>query len=36
MGYKLLMYVSFIPIIWFTFQYNFMRYDQFFQKFVEF
>ena len=29
---QLLMYVLFITIIWFTFQYNFMRYAQFFQE----
>ena len=29
---QLLMYVLFITIIWFTFQYNFMRYTQFFQE----
>ena len=29
---QLLMYVLFITKIWFTFQYNFMRYAQFFQK----
>ena len=27
------MYVLFIPIVWFTFQYNFMHYAQFFQEF---
>ena len=29
---QLLMYVFFITIIWFNFQYNFMRYAQFFQE----
>ena len=29
---QLLMYVFFIAKIWFTFQYNFMRYAQFFQE----
>ena len=26
------MYVLFIPIVWFTFQYNVMHYTQFFQE----
>ena len=30
-GLQVLMYVLFIPIVWFTFQYNFMHYAQFFQ-----
>ena len=31
-GIQLLMYVLFIPIVWFTFQYKFMYYAQFFQE----
>ena len=31
-GIQLLMYVLFIPIVWFTFQYNFIHYAQFFQE----
>ena len=31
-GIQLLMYMLFIQIVWFTFQYNFMHYSQFFQE----
>ena len=31
-GIQVLMYVLFIPIVWFIFQYNFMHYAQFFQE----
>ena len=31
-GMQLLMYVLFIPIVWFTFQYNLMHYASFFQE----
>ena len=31
-GIQFLMYVLFIPTVWFTFHYNFMHYSQFFQE----
>ena len=31
-GIQPLMYVLFIPIVWFTFQFNFMNYAQYFQE----
>ena len=31
-GIQLLMYMLFIPIVWFAFQYNFMHYTQFFKE----